>query len=170
MHIAAVYLNEQFIITWLSLWIHKIIPSTAYMIELETTLSRFPKKLIVCGSVNYVVEKRHYPGSDLPKYVFVAFKLPKQRNALQPQTQNKHIFTSISLSRIHIRINFRQYLERELECNFAVDTRKYSHAYIILMEATQKYNDVDIGTPMSPNIPNVSKTLLPTSKSDERSL
>ncbi|KAK3608275.1 hypothetical protein CHS0354_007306, partial [Potamilus streckersoni] len=51
--------------------------------------------------------------SEFHRHVFVAFQLAARRTY---QTENKHTFENIRLSRIHVRINYRQYSGRELEC------------------------------------------------------
>ena len=45
-----------------------------------------------------------------------------------------------------MRVNSRQYPDREIEKNFAEASRNYSRAYNFFQEAVKKYSDADSGS------------------------
>ena len=59
------------------------------------------------------------------------------------------IFDNGNLTRISIRVNSTQYPEREVEFNFNAANRNYSRAYMMFLEAVNKYQDTDKGCQLS---------------------
>ena len=59
------------------------------------------------------------------------------------------VFDNLDLRRIHVRMNSKQYPDRELETDFRLASRNYGRAYMMLQEAMCKYQDTDTGSQLS---------------------
>ena len=71
------------------------------------------------------------------------------RDETQKQKMNNQIFDNALLTRLSVRVNSRQYLDRKIETNFAERSENYSRTYTLLQEAVKKYSDTDSGSQMS---------------------
>ncbi len=147
----------QFSITRLALWMPRVVPSLAKMMELESLLATFTKKIhfqqnriyqtAIPNSTDYTWRVTTTPSEQLPRHLFVVFQRQARRN---DQEMNNSIFDNPDVRRIFVRVNSKQYPERAIECNFAVDaTRNISRPYMYLMEAMQKYQNADSGSQIS---------------------
>ena len=56
------------------------------------------------------------------------------------------VFENLDLRRMCIRINTKQYPDRELITDFRPASRNYTRAYMMLLDAVHKYQDTDTGT------------------------
>ncbi|KAK3608738.1 hypothetical protein CHS0354_022666 [Potamilus streckersoni] len=105
--------DGQFTMTWLSLWMHEIAPSTAHVLELEPKWIRCSQNLDFEQQLNYMQQFAsaqfttsgrlvNNAGSKLPRHVFVASAVRREN-----MMENKYVFIHLNLSRIHVRINSR---------------------------------------------------------------
>ena len=89
-------------------------------------------------------------GSQAPRHIFIAL----QNSERHPAANSQKIliiccFDNGNLTRVFVRVNSTQYPERELTCNFTHANRNYSRAYMMFMEAVNKYQDTDTGSQIS---------------------
>lgn len=151
--------DGKFNITALSWWIPKITPSIVVQAELESKLAAgFVKQLYfeqmrIYRSTAYLAAQisctwriTTNPGSELPRHVFIAFQNSARDNN---QQRNNMVFDNLDLRRISLRLNSKQYPDKELETNFNAGSRNYSRAYMMLQEAMNKYQDTDTGSQLS---------------------
>ena len=86
----------------------------------------------------------------LPRHVFVVFVSVKRNGSRDgSQDQNNHVFDNAKLTRLSVCVNSTQYLDREIETNFAEACRNYLRPYMLFQEAVKKYLDTDLGSLVS---------------------
>lgn len=148
----------KFNISHISLWMPKVKPSLKLESEIDSMLVKGHIKEL------YFEQMRVYrtmfqptetsmtwrittqPGTELPRHVFIAFQSSERDSN---QEMNNMIFDNANLRHISCRINSVQYPEREFECNFTQENRKYSRSYMSFLEAVNKYQDTDTGCQLS---------------------
>ena len=86
------------------------------------------------------------PSEQLPRHIFIAFASIERDNN---ETQNNQVFDNGGLKRLSVRVNSRQYPEKELITNFTTAERNYTRAYMMFQEAMHKYSDTDSGSQLS---------------------
>lgn len=151
--------DGKFVFTGLSLWMPKVKPSIKSLQVIESKLITGDKKKLYFEQMRAYREQFNATqrsnqtwrittnqGSELPRHIFIAFQSTAQDN---DQTRNNMIFNNAGLQRIHVKINTRKYPEQELECDFNPATRNYSRAYMMFLEAVNKYQNTDTGTQIS---------------------
>src|SRR5258706_509106 len=151
--------NGKFNITALSWWVPKVVPSIMVQADLESKMvsgelkRMYFEQMRVYRSTAYLAAQINCTwrittnqGSELPRHIFIAFQ---SSTRIDKQQQNNMVFDNMDLRRMHIRINSKQYPDRELETNFSVNGRNYSRAYMMLQEAMDKYQDTDTGSQLS---------------------
>ena len=151
--------DGKFVITNLSWWIPRVIPSISIQAELESkmvsgTLKKmYFEQMRVYRSTVYLAAQTTCTwrvttnqGSELPRHLFVAFQ---DNERINDQLKNNMVFDNLDLRRIQVRMNSRPYPDRELETDFRMTSRNYGRAYMMLQEAMSKYQDTDTGSQLS---------------------
>ena len=82
----------------------------------------------------------------LPRHVFVAFASNERDES---EKQNNQVFDNSKLTWLSVRVNSRQYPDREIETNFTKGSENYSRAYMLFQEVVKKYLDADSGSQVS---------------------
>jgi hypothetical protein len=127
------------------------------MSEINNTLDKHTNRIYfkqhkiyqtaVPNTTDYTWRVTTTSSEQLPRNIFVVFQQHAQRGN---QQQNNAIFNHADVRRIHARLNSRQYPERAIECNFSDDANKnITRPYMYLLDAMQKYQDVEDGTQIS---------------------
>ena len=151
--------DGKFNITALSWWVPKITPSVIVQSDIESKLAAgyvkqlYFEQMRIYRSTPYTAAQisstwriTTNQGSELPRHIFIAFQDSTRENN---QQQNNMIFDHLDLIRIQVRINSKQYPDRELETNFNVGHRNYARAYMMFQDAMNKYQDTDTGSQLS---------------------